>query len=84
MYAHTKPLCDRLKKELPELGYKLITPLDAHSSVVVAQAKDLKATQQKLRRANIQVTTTGENRVRISPAIYNNMDDISRLLTALA
>ena len=84
MYEHTKSMCDRLKKELPGLGYKLITPLDAQSSVVVAQAKDLKATQQKLRRANIQVTTTGENRVRVSPAIYNNMDDINRLLTALA
>jgi selenocysteine lyase/cysteine desulfurase len=84
MYAHTKPMCDRLKKELPGLGYKLITPLDAPSSVVVAQARDLKVTREKLRRANIQVTTTGENRVRISPAIYNNMEDINRLLSALA
>jgi selenocysteine lyase/cysteine desulfurase len=43
----------------------------------------LKATGQKLRKANIQVTTTGENRMRISPAVYNNMDDINRLLAAL-
>jgi selenocysteine lyase/cysteine desulfurase len=83
MYARTKPLCDRLKKELPTLGYKLITPIDARSSMVVVQAKDLKATAQKLRKANIQVTTTGENRVRISPAVYNNMDDVNRLLAAL-
>ncbi|MEO7653649.1 MAG: aminotransferase class V-fold PLP-dependent enzyme [Bryobacteraceae bacterium] len=84
IYAHTKPMCDRLKKELPGLGYKLITPLDAPSSIVVVQSKNLKATEAKLRKANIQVTTTGENRVRISPALYNNMDDISRLLTAMA
>jgi selenocysteine lyase/cysteine desulfurase len=84
IYAHTRPMCDRLKKELPALGYNLITPLDAPSSVVVAQAKDLKATEQKLRKANVQVTTTGANRVRVSPALYNNMEDINRLLSALA
>jgi len=84
IYAYTKPMCDRLKKELPGLGYKLITPLDAPSSIVVVQAKDLKATAQKLQKANVQVTTTGANRVRVSPALYNNMEDINRLLTALA
>jgi selenocysteine lyase/cysteine desulfurase len=84
IYAYTKPMCDRLKKELPSLGYKLITPMDAPSSIVVAQAKNLKATDEKLKKANIQVTTTGANRVRISPALYNNMEDISRLLSALA
>jgi selenocysteine lyase/cysteine desulfurase len=83
MYARTKPLCDRLKKEMPALGYKLITPMDARSSIVVFQAKDLNAVRQKLRKANIQVTTTGQNRVRISPAVYNNMEDINRLLAAL-
>lgn len=83
IYAHTKPLCDRLKKELPSLGYNLITPKGARSSLVVVQAKDLTKTAQRLRKANIQVTTAGENRIRISPAIYNNMEDINRLLAAL-
>jgi selenocysteine lyase/cysteine desulfurase len=84
IYAYTKPMCDRLKKELPALGYKLITPMEAVSSIVVVQAKDLKAVQEKLRRGNIQVTTVGENRIRVSPALYNNMEDINRLLSALA
>jgi selenocysteine lyase/cysteine desulfurase len=57
--------------------------MDARSSIVVFQAKDLNAVRQKLRKANIQVTTTGQNRVRISPAVYNNMEDINRLLAAL-
>lgn len=77
-------MCDRLKKELPVLGYKLITPMDAVSSLVVVQCHDLKSTETKLKKANIQVTTTGENRMRISPALYNNMEDIDRLLSALS
>ena len=84
IYAYTKLMCDRLKKELPTLGYQLITPPDASSSIVVVQAKNLAATGERLRRANIQVTTTGTNRVRISPALYNNMEDINRLLSALS
>src|SRR6185295_20176223 len=61
IYAYTKPMCDRLKKELPSLGYKLITPLDARSSIVVVQARNLAAVEGKLRKAQIQVTTTGAN-----------------------
>lgn len=83
MYAYTKPMCDRLKKGLPGKGCKVITPMDAASSIVVVQVKDLKATNDRLQKANIQVTTAGENRIRISPAIYNNMSDIDRLLAAL-
>jgi len=83
IYAHTRPLCERLQGELPGLGYKLITPRDAKSSIVVVQARDLKATQKKLQAANIQVTTVGANRVRISPALYNNMEDVERLLGVL-
>jgi selenocysteine lyase/cysteine desulfurase len=30
------------------------------------------------------VTCTGANRVRVSPALYNNMEDVDRLLWALA
>ena len=84
IYAYTKTMCDRLKKELPDRGYKLITPMDAVSSIVVVQCKNLKDTEAKLRKANIQVTSAGVNRMRVSPALYNNMDDINRLLSALA
>ncbi|MBK5293837.1 MAG: hypothetical protein JJE04_19440, partial [Acidobacteriia bacterium] len=48
----------------------MITPLEARSSLVVVQAKNQKLTQEKLQRAGVQVTTAGENRIRISPAVY--------------
>jgi selenocysteine lyase/cysteine desulfurase len=84
MYAYTKTMCDRLKKELPAMGYKLITPADARSSIVTVQAKNLKAVMQKLQKGRVQVTSAGENRVRISPALYNNTEDINRLVAAMA
>ena len=84
IYAHSRSMCDRLVKELPSLGYRLITPKDAKSSLVVVQAKNLKASMAKLKAANIQVTNAGENRIRISPAVYNNMEDVDKLLDALA
>jgi selenocysteine lyase/cysteine desulfurase len=83
IYAHSKPMCDRLMKELPALGYRVITPQGTRSSIVVAQAKNLQATMARLKAANIQITQAGENRIRISPAVYNNMGDIDKLLAAL-
>jgi selenocysteine lyase/cysteine desulfurase len=84
IYAHSRPMCDRLTKELPPLGYRVITPKDAKSSMVVVQAKNLKASMAKLKAANVQVTQAGENRIRVSPFVYNNMEDVDKLLQALA
>ncbi|MFN7922632.1 MAG: aminotransferase class V-fold PLP-dependent enzyme [Bryobacteraceae bacterium] len=84
MYAHSKAMCDRLKKELPARGFTLITPAEAVSPLVVVRAKNLAATMKKLTQAGIQVTSAGKDRIRISPAVYNNMTDIDRLLAAIA
>lgn len=84
MYAHSKAMCDRLKKELPGMGHKVITPPDAASPLAVVQVKDLKGVMDRMKKADIQVTSAGKNRIRISPAVYNNMEDIDRLLAAMA
>ena len=44
---------------------------------------DYADTQARLKRANIQATTTG-NRLRVSPNIYNNDADVDALLEALS
>ncbi|HLJ14781.1 MAG TPA: aminotransferase class V-fold PLP-dependent enzyme [Bryobacteraceae bacterium] len=84
IYAHSKPMCDRLRKELPSLGYRVITPKNAKSSIVTVQARNLRASMAKLKAAHIQATSAGENRIRISPAVFNKMDDIEKFLRALA
>jgi selenocysteine lyase/cysteine desulfurase len=79
--AHIMTLVNRIRKELPETRYRSITP-KTKSPVVTFISKDLKDTRSRLKRANIQATTIG-NRLRISPSVYNNEQDVDRLLQAL-
>ncbi len=83
MLAHTVPLVDRIRKELPASMYRCITPEGTKSPIIVFMPNDLEDTRNRLKRANVQATTTG-NRLRISPNIYNNQQDIDALLEALS
>lgn len=80
--AHTMPLVDRLRKEMPDSKYACITPDRTRGPVIVFIPADYEATKKRLENANIQATMTG-NRLRISPSFYNNQDDIDKLLEAL-
>jgi selenocysteine lyase/cysteine desulfurase len=82
MLAHTMSLVDRIRKALPESKYRCITPDGTHSPVLAYIPSDYGGTQTKLTQANIQATMTG-NRLRISPNIFNNQEDIDKLLNAL-
>lgn len=82
--AHASSLTDRLHAELPKLGYPSITPPDNDSPIVSFVASDPAAAMQKLRAAGVHVAMRFGNKMRISPSVYNNHDDITRLLEALA
>jgi selenocysteine lyase/cysteine desulfurase len=82
MLAHTMPLVDRLRKELPASRYRCITPSGTRGPVIVFIPSDYEGTKRRLENANIQVTMTG-NRLRISPSFYNNQEDVDELLDAL-
>lgn len=82
--AHAQPLVARLKQELPRLGYKLITPLDARTPMVTCILENApKVVGPKLQAANVRITVS-RNRFRASISVFNDMDDINRLLKALA
>jgi selenocysteine lyase/cysteine desulfurase len=82
--AHARPLTSRLQRELPALGYPCITPQGNESPIVTFLVKDTKATAERLRRANIEVTLRFGNQMRIAVSVFNNMQDVERLLQALA
>jgi selenocysteine lyase/cysteine desulfurase len=81
--AHARDLAQRLQEELPALGYPSITPRGNESSILAFVAKDPEATLARTRAAGVHVAMRYGNKMRLSPSVYNNHDDIDRLLAAL-
>jgi selenocysteine lyase/cysteine desulfurase len=95
--AHAKPLTDRLQKEMPSLGFTSITPIDSPTPIVSFIAPDIKAVEEKLKKAFPQpVVSMGHwektddkghtetvNGIRIGVSVYNNDADIDKFLNAL-
>jgi selenocysteine lyase/cysteine desulfurase len=83
--AHAKQLTDRLQREMPALGYPSVTPKGNETPIVAFQLKDVAATGQKLKRANIAATIiTEEQRLRLAVSVFNTQEDIDKVLNALA
>jgi selenocysteine lyase/cysteine desulfurase len=81
--AHRKPLMARLREELPRRGFAPMTaPENDGPTITFAYRDAAKKLGPVLDAANIKVTL-GENRMRISPSVYNDMGDIETLLKAL-
>lgn len=80
--AHAKPLIDRLKDELPKRGYPLITPMDSTSPIVSVAVKDAGRLDPIFDKAKVKITTRW-NHIRIAPSIFNDMEDVERLLAAM-
>jgi selenocysteine lyase/cysteine desulfurase len=81
---HRLPLIERLQTELPKHGFLPMTPRESIGPVVVfAYRNAARRFDAALRAANITISTY-ENRVRISPSIYNDMEDIEKLLGVLS
>ncbi|HEX4468938.1 MAG TPA: aminotransferase class V-fold PLP-dependent enzyme [Gemmatimonadaceae bacterium] len=77
------PLLRRLQQELPRLGFTAQTPLDSTSPIVTFAHKDEGRITQKLQAARVNVRIA-PYWMRISPSVYNDMQDVDRLLNALS
>ena len=80
---YRQPLIDRLQHMLPRLGYQPITPT-ASKSALVSFLHDGNTAQlrQKLSEAGI-TATVAQRYLRVSPSVFNDRDDIERLIAAL-
>jgi selenocysteine lyase/cysteine desulfurase len=83
IHAHNRALAQRIQRELPRLGFAPLTPDESIGSIVSFVVKDRETTAQRLARAKVDVSL-GAHRMRISPSIYNNDQDVDALLAALA
>ncbi len=81
--AHRAPLLAHLRKGLVAKGYTIVTPAGARGPLLTCA---LEGAYEKLSKpldaANVRITLS-RNRFRVSPSVFNGMDDIDRLLAAL-
>jgi len=81
--AHAKSLLKPLREQLPRLGYACITPEDSRGPIASFLVSDPNKTAAALKAAKIDVSMS-PGRMRISPSIYNDESDVSKLLAALS
>lgn len=81
--AHATPMVERLLREMPALGYESITPEGMNTPLAAFKAPKPDELVAKLKRANVDVKVKWYQ-TRISPSVYNNDDDIDKLLNALS
>ncbi len=81
--AYRQPMIDRLQKELPGLGFEPMTPPGTTSPIVSFAVKDPKPYVDRLRQAKVNIAIY-PHRIRISPSVYNDDSDITRLLECLS
>lgn len=81
---HRQPLIARLQEEMPKRGFIPLTPKDAGGPIVSFAYKDAAARLDPILKAESIKISTYENRIRISPSVYNDMDDVERLLKAVS
>jgi selenocysteine lyase/cysteine desulfurase len=96
--AHARSLTDRLQKELPPLGFTSITPKGTETPIVTFLSRDTAAVKRNIRRAaetgKAKISITGPNsaltvgrfgnHIRFSVSVFNNQEDVSRIVEVLS
>jgi selenocysteine lyase/cysteine desulfurase len=85
--AHARSLADRVLRHLPP-GFAPASPLGtaARSHILCLRGKSAQTTREayeRLRAANVRVALR-DDRLRMSPHLYNSDEDVDRLLAGLA
>ena len=81
--SHSRELAGRLQEELPRRGYESITPKGNESPILAFTAPDPEGAMAACRKNAVHIAMRFGNKMRLSPSVYNNHDDIDRLLEAL-
>lgn len=83
IHKHNQMLVNRLKNELPEIGIALHTSEASKGPYVVAGFDGIgEKVRPALERASIGISVY-ENRIRIAPSVFNDMDEIEHLISEL-
>lgn len=80
--AQRQPLLRKIQAELPRLGFKPMTPAESRSPIVSFARKNALGLRERLVAAQVNIELY-EDRVRVSPSLYNTLGDVEKLLEAL-
>jgi selenocysteine lyase/cysteine desulfurase len=85
IHAYRQPLIKKLREEVPRRGFTLVTPPESTAGVITfgkanVGTSDLPGKLQAA-KVNVRIST---HWMRLSPSIYNDMQDIERFLEALS
>jgi selenocysteine lyase/cysteine desulfurase len=81
--AWRQPMIAAVQNELRHRGYEPMTPLDSKTPMVAFALQDARAKlSDQLKAANIRMTVS-QNRFRVSVSVFNDMNDIDKLLNTL-
>lgn len=81
--AQRQPLLRKIQVEMPRLGFTPMTPAESRSPIVSFARKNALALRERLVSAKVNIELY-EDRVRVSPSVYNTLADVEQLLAALA
>jgi selenocysteine lyase/cysteine desulfurase len=82
--AYRQPMIDRLQASLPKLGFESITPRDTGSALVSFRHDgDAEALHNRMVAAKVAISVS-QYHFRVSPSVFNDMDDIDRLVDTLS
>lgn len=81
--AWRQPMVDAVQTELRRRGYEPLTPLDSKTQLVAFALKDARPKLGELLKAAQIRMTVSQNRFRVSLAVFNDMNDVDRLLSVL-
>jgi selenocysteine lyase/cysteine desulfurase len=81
---HREPLLQRLQQELPQHGFSPLTPPQFQGPSLVFASEGMGPRFHQVLQDEKIFVTLYKNRIRISVSVYNDMDDIDRLVKILA
>lgn len=81
--AARQPMIKAVQTELRRRGYEPLTPLDSRTPLVAFALKDARRKLSDLMKSADIRMTVSQNRFRVSLAVFNDMNDIDRLLAVL-
>jgi selenocysteine lyase/cysteine desulfurase len=81
--AYRQPMVDAVQGELRKRGYEPLTPLGSKTPLVGFALKGARAKLgERLTKAGLRLTVA-QNRFRVSLSVFNDQNDVDRLLAAL-